>query len=192
MLQHCRKVLSRWQDETRENQLRTARELLVCTHATRCREDMVFNDWLPGFLLSLREYNKYGDFDDPEMAIAISRACVNIAASEESHLFFVHEANRALHIRLFREPWLGLSKGEVMLPEPMEWVFHLAKLYTHEEAPRLGLAILLNLTSTLKMAEVVFAKRGLDLLIDRLASQDVAVQVRKQQQPPPQCRPRHV
>jgi len=69
------------------------------------------------------------------------------------------------------------TDGEVMLPEPMEWVFHLAKLYTHEEAPRLGLAILLNLTSTLKMSEVVFAKRGLDLLIDRLASQDVAVQV---------------
>jgi hypothetical protein len=40
-----------------------------------------------------------------------------------------------------------------MLPEPLEWVFHLAKLYTSEEAPRLGLAMILNLTSTLQMAE---------------------------------------
>lgn len=65
-----------------------------------------------------------------------------------------------------------------MLPEPVEWVFHLSNLATHEEAPRLGLAIILNLTTTPHLAEVVFAKRGLDLLIDRLASQDVAVQVR--------------
>jgi hypothetical protein len=63
-----------------------------------------------------------------------------------------------------------------MLPEPVEWIFHLARLATHEEAPRLGLAIILNLTTTPRLAEVIFAKRGLDLLIDRLASQDVAVQ----------------
>jgi hypothetical protein len=72
---------------------------------------------------------------------------------------------------------LGLSKGEQMLPEPVEWIFHLSNLATNEEAPRLGLAIILNLTTTPHLAEVVFAKRGLDLLIDRLASQDVAVQV---------------
>jgi hypothetical protein len=41
-----------------------------------------------------------------------------------------------------------------MLPEPLEWVFHLAKLTTSEEAPRLGLAMILNLSSTLQMAEV--------------------------------------
>ena len=63
-----------------------------------------------------------------------------------------------------------------MLPEPLEWVFHLAKLTTSEEAPRLGLAMILNLTTTLKMSEVIFAKRGLDLLIDRLADQDVTMQ----------------
>ena len=49
-----------------------------------------------------------------------------------------------------------------MLPEPLEWVFHLAKLTTSEEAPRLGLAMILNLSSTLQMAEVgsSFSKRN--------------------------------
>jgi hypothetical protein len=42
MLQHCRHILSRWNEETRENKLRTARELLVCSLHTRTREDLVF------------------------------------------------------------------------------------------------------------------------------------------------------
>lgn len=42
MLQHCRKVLDKWNVETRENKLRTARELLVCSHSARTREDLVF------------------------------------------------------------------------------------------------------------------------------------------------------
>lgn len=113
MLQHCRRELARWPEATREDKLRTARELLVCTHHTRVREDLVFNDWLPAYLEVLRGYNKYGDFDDPELAISVARSIVNITASEESHLYFVHESNRALHVRLFKEPWLGLKKGEV-------------------------------------------------------------------------------
>lgn len=113
MLQHCRRELAQWPVATRENKLRTARELLVCTHHTRVREDLVFKNWLPDYLKELRAYNKYGDFDDPELAIAVARSIVNITASDESHLYFVHEANRELHVRLFREPWLGLNKGEV-------------------------------------------------------------------------------
>jgi len=148
----------------------------VCSLHTRTREDLVFANWLPNYLSSLREFNKYGDFDDPELAISIARSVVNLSSSEESHLYFTHEANRLLHMRMFREPWIGLGPGEIIVPEPIEWVFHLAKLTTHEEAPRLGLAMLVNLTTSVRLGEVVFAKKGLDLLIDRLASQDVAMQ----------------
>jgi hypothetical protein len=176
MLSHCRKVLNNWSTETRENKLRTARELLVCTHTGRCREDMVFNDWLPRYLETLREYNKFGDFDDPEMGISVARSAVNIASSEESHLYFVHEQNSSLHLRMFREPWNGLQRGEVMMPEAIEWVFHLAKMRTSEEAPRLGLAILTNLTTTPKLAITVYALKGLDIFIDHLASLDVTIQ----------------
>jgi hypothetical protein len=81
MLQHCRKVLDHWTEETRENKLRTARELLVCSHSARTREDLVFKNWLTPYLQSLREFNQYGDFDDPELAIAVARSCVNISSS---------------------------------------------------------------------------------------------------------------
>ncbi len=177
MLQHCRHSLDNWVTTTREDRLRTARELLVCTHHTRVREDLVFRNWLAEYLKCLSHFNMYGDFEDPEIVVAVARSVVNIAASDESHLYFVHEANFALHVRLFREPWIGLNKGEVLMPEPVSWIFLMANMRTHEEAPRLGLAIIQNLTTTARLAEVVFAKKGLDLLIDRLASQDVAMQV---------------
>mmetsp|Transcript_23768 Transcript_23768/g.53645 ORF Transcript_23768/g.53645 Transcript_23768/m.53645 type:complete len:406 (-) Transcript_23768:222-1439(-) len=176
MLEHSRHALANWPEESRENKLRTARELLVNSHHTRCREDLVLRNWLSSYLKELQRYNTYGDFEDPELAIAVARSCVNLAGSEESHLYFVHEQNRPLHMRLFKEPWLGLNKGEVVLPEPIEWVFHLANLRTSEEAPKLGLAILLNLSATPRLQETIFAKKGLTLLIDKLASLDAAMQ----------------
>ena len=97
---------------------------------------------LPHYLETLKDYNKYGDYDDPELVICVARSLVNISCSDESHLYFVHQvfvrfmsvrltahkfetvhapsndrlaiqANHELHLRLFREPWLGLNKGEV-------------------------------------------------------------------------------
>jgi|MDSY01.1.fsa_nt_gb hypothetical protein len=176
MLQHGRHVLHNWRTESRENRLRTARELLVCTHAGRCREDLVFHDWLPRYLENLKDYNSYGDFSDPELSISVARSVVNISSSEESHLFFVHEQNYRLHLRMFREPWNQLERGEVMMPEAITWVFHLAKLRTHEEAPRLGLAILCNLTTSPRLAITVYSLKGLDIFINHLASLDVTLQ----------------
>jgi hypothetical protein len=44
----------------------------------------------------------------------------------------VHEANRALHVRLFREPWLGLNKGEVYIAQLSPHISYVAaRPYCH-------------------------------------------------------------
>lgn len=64
-------------------------------------------------MTTLSHYNHYGDYDDPELVISVARSIVNLSSSEESHLYFVHEGNHGLHLRLFKEPWLGVQRGEV-------------------------------------------------------------------------------
>ena len=51
-----------------------------------------------------------------------------------------------------------MKKGESLAPEGLDWVMHLIDYRLDEEVPRLGMAILQNLSITNELKKVIFAK----------------------------------
>lgn len=125
MNSHIRDVLVVWKRAKRNDKLRTARELLVCCHFARAREDLIFQDWLPAVVRELSYFDQYGDYRDPELALAVARALVNISSSDESHFHFLNRSNTAVLMRMFAMPWEGLRRGEELVPDGLDWVLHM-------------------------------------------------------------------